>query len=157
MKGLLQNLIHSEFILYKLEASDKEAALSQMASFLIQKGCCHKSFKEAILQRERVNPSALPLQGFNIAIPHTDAEHVIQSSLLLASLKKPINFQTMGSPNNITPVFIISMFALKEAEEIGNMLSELITAYQKKELRQSIWKARSQEHIYEILMQELNK
>ena len=122
-----------------------------MARHLVDAGYCHDSFVEAILERERIHPSGLPMPGHKIAIPHTDAEHVQSSVILFARLQNPVRFQSMGDPDEAIPVQMISMFALKEKKLIGDMLETLITVYQHNEVLDAILNADGRDAIFHLL------
>ncbi len=157
MNKFFSEMIKKEMIINNLEASTKEEALTYMTEYLIRKGYCKKSFTEAILKREETNPSALPMSDLKIAIPHTDSEHVNKSVILFAKLKKPVTFRVMGSPEETIDVPMISMFALKEANDIGAMLTTLLTVYQQEEILRAIWNSSSVDEIYAILSENIEK
>ena len=88
-----------------------------MADVLKQGGYVDDRFSKAIVEREILHPSGLPMNmNCNIAIPHTDAIYVKQSIIYFARLSKPLDFHVMGSPEETVSVKLISMFALKEKE-----------------------------------------
>ncbi len=145
------DLVKPECVFENLEAGSRDEALSTMSRYLVHSGYCHESFPEAILERERIHPSGLPMPGHKIAIPHTDADHVKHSVLLFARLEKPVQFYSMGSPDEQLPVQMISMFALKEKQLIGDMLETLITVYQHDEVLEAILHATGGDEIYTIL------
>ena len=145
------DLVMQEYVLDHIKASTREEALTQMAEFLVEKGNCKPTFVEAILKREQAHPSGLPMPGPKIAIPHTDAEHVEQSVILFARLPEPVEFLSMGSPDDKLEVRMISMFALKEKKRIGDMLETLINVYQKEEILNAILDAPDSKAIFSIL------
>lgn len=145
------DLVMPEYVVADLEASTREEALQKMAEYLVEKGNCKPSFVEGILKREQLHPSALPMPGPKIAIPHTDAEHVLQSVILFARLPEPVEFLSMGDPDEKLQVRMISMFALKEKKRIGDMLEALINVYQKEEVLNAILDASDSGEIYTIL------
>jgi PTS system galactitol-specific IIA component len=112
---------------------------------------------EAILERERNHPSALPMPGHKIAIPHTDADHVERSAILFARLQKPVEFLSMGGPGDVLQVQMISMFALKEKKRIGDLLETLINVYQHNEILDEILNAAGTDTIYQILRSSVEK
>ena len=93
------DLVHEDLILDDLSPSSREEALERMAENYVERGFCRPEFVQAILDREVAHPSALPMSGLKIAIPHTDAEHVNRSALLFARLRQPLEFRSMGDPN----------------------------------------------------------
>ncbi|MDA3951729.1 MAG: PTS sugar transporter subunit IIA [Spirochaeta sp.] len=146
-----RDMVREDLILTDLSATSRDDALQQMASLLVEQGLCTADFPAAILRREREHPSALPMQGHKIAIPHTDAEHVIDSAILFARLRHPVTFQAMGSPQTRISVRLISMFALREPVLIGDLLETLITAYQDNELLTRLLCVPSRREIFSLL------
>ena len=151
----IEDVLKEECIIERLEASSKEEALTIMSNMLLSKGYVKESFPDAILEREKHYPSGLPMEGHKIAIPHTDAEHVHKSVILFARLAQPLEFSSMGDPDEKIQVSLISMFALAEKKEIGKMLEVLITAYSNNEILDSILKAPSAKAIFDILYQNV--
>lgn len=145
------DLVHPNCVIERLDVKSREEALTTMGEYLVDCDYCHASFVDAILERERIHPSGLPMPGHKIAIPHTDADHVKRSVILFARLKNPVSFFSMGDPNERIPVQMISMFALKEKKLIGDMLATLITVYQRHEVLDAILNASDGEEIYRLL------
>jgi PTS system galactitol-specific IIA component len=157
--GVLQfkDLVKEDLILSGITYLDKEEALREMAGMLVEKGYCRPPFIDAILARERAHPSALPMPGHKIAIPHTDATYVNRSALLFARLEKPVEFRSMGDPNETLEVSMISMFALKEKKLIGDLLETLITVYQDEAVLNAIYDAPDSIEIYRILQKHVQE
>ena len=147
----IEDILKKECILERLEASSKEEALTIMSNMLLSMGYVKESFPEAILEREKHYPSGLPMEGHKIAIPHTDAEHVHKSVILFARLAHPLEFSSMGDPDEKIQLSLISMFALAEKKEIGKMLEVLITAYSNNDVLDAILNASSSKEIFKIL------
>jgi PTS system galactitol-specific IIA component len=147
----IEDLLTEDCIIENLEVSSKEEALRVMCNILVSKGHVKDSFPDAILERERLYPSGLPMEGHKIAIPHTDAAHVNKSTILFARLARPLEFSSMGEPNKKLQIQLISMFAVAEKKEIGKMLEVLISSYSNNEVLDAILKAPSAKAIYNIL------
>lgn len=145
------DLVRPECVFENLIATSRDEALTTMARYLVDGGYCHESFVDAILERERIHPSGLPMPGHKIAIPHTDADHVKRSVILFARLKNSVPFRSMGDPHERLPVQMISMFALQEKKLTGDMLETLITVYQRHEILDAILNACDGEEIYAVL------
>ena len=154
---VFDQLIYKDLILDNINALNSEDAIKTMAELLLKKGFVEEPFIEAILEREQHYPSGLPMEGHKIAIPHTDATYVKKSALVFARLKDYVTFHVMGSPDETIKVRLISMFALREKKEIGDLLETLITMYQNNSLLDSIIKARNSNEIYTILRKEIEK
>lgn len=146
-----KDLVRRDLILFNVEFADRDEALRRMADTLVEKGYCKPEYTDAILEREYAHPSALPMPGKKIAIPHTDATYVKNSALLFARLKSPVTFSSMGDPDQKLQVSMISMFALKEKKRIGDLLETLINVYQDEAVLDAIFDAADGETIFEIL------
>ena len=151
----IEDILKEDCIIENLQASSREEALTIMSNVLLAKGYVKDSFPEAILTREKHYPSGLPMEGHKIAIPHTDAEHVNKSVILFARLSQPLEFATMGDPDEKIQISLISMFALAEKKDIGKMLEVLITAYSNNDVLEAILKAPSAREIFNILRQHV--
>jgi PTS system galactitol-specific IIA component len=146
-----QDLVRSDLILFDADFASRDEALTAMAELLVARGYCEAPYVDAILERERAHPSALPMPGHKIAIPHTDATYVNRSALLFARLRRPVEFRSMGDPDQTLEVAMISMFALKEKKLIGDLLETLITVYQDEAVLEAIHSAADAPTIFEIL------
>jgi PTS system galactitol-specific IIA component len=151
------DLVHEELILDDFSAVSREDALERMSGILVQKGFCKPEFVRAILDREAAHPSGLPMSGLKIAIPHTDAEHVNRSALLFARLKEPLEFRSMGDPEEKLQVAMISMFALKEKKLIGDLLETLLTVYQQEAVLEALYHAPDAGSMFRILKENVEK
>lgn len=150
-------LVKPEFVREGFVAEDSESALRGMSRILHEAGYVKESFEEGILERERRNPSGLPMEGAKIAIPHTNSEHVNESVLFFVRLAKPVVFRAMGDPDTTFPVQLISMFALKEAKKIGDLLEALINTYKDKTALEAILAASTADEIYSFLIDRLSQ
>ncbi len=151
------DLVRKELILPDAKFTDRDTALTAMATILVEQGFCRPSFVSAILERERLHPSALPMEGYKIAIPHADAYHVHRSALVFARLRRPVAFRSMGDPKTTLSVSMISMFALREKGCIGDLLETLITVYQDKGILEKIVHADGGDTIYHILREQVEQ
>jgi PTS system galactitol-specific IIA component len=147
----IDDVLKEDCIIENLEADTREEALTKMCTLLFSKGYVKDSFTAAILERERLYPSGLPMEGHKIAIPHTDAEHVLESVILFARLAKPLEFASMGDPDEKMQVRLISMFALKEKKKIGFLLDVLINTYSDNATLEAVLNAGSAAEIFDIL------
>lgn len=151
------DLLKRELILADLSFRSAEAVLRHMGEQLVSLGYCRKGFVEAILEREAHHPSGLPMEGRKIAIPHTDAKYVNKSAILFARLRTPVTFRSMGNPSQLLQVEMVSMFALKEKQRIGDLLEVLLTVYQDSFLLDLLYAASSPDEIYRILKRHVEE
>lgn len=146
-----QGMLKPSMVLADLAGDSREEVLRTMAEHLVREGRCRWTFVEAILARERLYPSGLPLEGPKIAIPHTDTIHVQRSALLFVRLRNPVEFASMGDPSVTFPVQLVSMFALQNDDLVGNVLHTLITLYQRRQLLEDLLRAEDAREMYYLL------
>jgi galactitol PTS system EIIA component len=153
-----EDLVSEALIDDCLTADSSTEAIIKMADVLRQGDYVDDRFSKAIIAREKLHPSGLPMNvRCNIAIPHTDAIYVNQSVIYFARLSKPLNFHVMGSPEETVSVQLISMFALKEKEKIGDLLETLITMYQDNAILNAIQQAKGVHEIFQILHSNMKR
>lgn len=152
----VSEFIKEDLIEINYETDTVESVLRYMSQKLCNKGYAKSTFVQAILEREKEFPSALPFEGKAIAIPHTDSIHVLNSVIYFLRLKNPIMFRSMGNPQEYIEVYFISMFAFANKELIGDMLTTLINTYQDNQFLEMLWNSDSQE-IYKQLKMRLSQ
>ena len=118
--------------------SSKEEALTYLSDKLIAKGIVKESYKEAILNREKVFPTGLQFEKYGIAIPHTDVEYVNKEQIAVMTLENPVSFYQMGTNDVEVSVKVIFMLALKEAHSQLTILQQLIEILQDKEIMEKL-------------------
>ena len=84
-----------------------------------------------------------------MAIPHTDAEFVIEQSMAIAILKNPVNFTFMGSEDVQVPVKVVFMLAIKEPHAQLEFLQALMELFQNDELVLDIVNSNSEKEVVE--------
>jgi len=138
-----------------IEASTDLEAIEKAAKRLHELGLVKESFIEAIQEREKVFATGLPTEGYGVAVPHTDVEHVEEQSIAIAVLKDTVPFKVMGGMDETVDVKIMFMLALKEPHSQLAMLQGVIGMVQKPEVLQTLSEESSTEKIYDLVMNEL--
>lgn len=115
-----------------------EEALVYLGNQLQNQAIVKDSFVSAIIDREKVFPTGLQFDGYGVALPHTDAEHVSQTQIALMTLEKPVTFTQMATKDQEVEVGLIVMLAIKEAHSQLEMLQKLIGLLQNKALVEEI-------------------
>lgn len=117
-------------ILLDIEATTKEEVLTIMSKNLQDSGLVEESFSKAIIARESSFATGLPTKGVSVAIPHTDVEHVKQKTISVAVLRNPVNFGIMGDDEATTPVELVFMLAMDQADDQLTLLQRLMQIFQ---------------------------
>jgi len=109
---------------------------------------------KAAIDREKQLPTGLPLAGgINAAIPHTEIEHVIKPALGMATLKKPVAFQNMISPEEMVPVRLVFLLALEKPKAQVEMLQEIASVLLNSVLVEELLNENTYEGIIKLLKQ----
>ena len=147
---------NESIILLDLEGKTKEEVLGSMATNLEEKGLVRESFKDAVIAREQEYATGLPTMGVSVAIPHTDPEHVIKKAISVAVLKEPVDFGVMGGDSSeTTPVKLVFMMAMDEADSQLGFLQKLMQIFQDEEVLLLLANEKNETKIVELLANKL--
>lgn len=139
--ALKDNLLDSAISLH-LEADNSSDVIEHLGKKLLDAGLVKESFIQAAIKRESTLPTGLPLEDeINVAIPHTDIEHVLKPGIALATLAKPVVFQNMVDPTEAISVSLVFLMALDQPHAQIEMLQEIMGVIQDEELLQTLMKA----------------
>lgn len=144
-------MIHKELIFLDIEAKDKQEVISRLADALFAAGKVRDTYKQAVLAREEVYPTGLPLGEYNIAMPHTFAEHVIEPVIAVARLKKPVDFLEMGTADVHLPVSLVMMMAISNPQEQVGLLRRILRLLSDEETLQTVMASADTEEMYQAL------
>lgn len=120
-------------IIRNLEGQDSTEVLKSMAANLYKQGYVRESYADAVIAREEKFATGLPTNGYGVAIPHTDIEHVHTSAISFAVLKDTVEFGIMGEETEKTPVKLIFMLAMHDSHSQLAMLQNLMSIFQDEE------------------------
>lgn len=137
-------------IAFRKRYATRDEALRALADRLVDVGAVRETYPSAVLDREEVYPTGLDLGAVGVAIPHTDAEHVITPQLGFMSLDEPVLFNEMGTEDGHIGVSIIIMLALPKADEQVPMLQKLVAMFESGETIKNLMSAKSSEEIEAI-------
>jgi PTS system galactitol-specific IIA component len=118
--------IDEELIVFNTGVSEQARMITYLSGLLEQKGLVKATFRDAVLQRERVYPTGLQLNELNIALPHTDPTHVYASALAVARLTHPVRFYRMDNPRECIPVRLVLVLAIHDPHDHIQFLQRLV-------------------------------
>lgn len=147
----VSDLIRKELIIANSDAQSKEEILKSLFERLLSFGYVKESFLDGILTREKTYPTGLFLGEDNVAIPHTDAEHVIKPAIAIATLRKPVTFKSMENPDENLKVKAIFVLALNSPHAQVNVLQQLVNLFQNKDFIKEILRAENNDEIIETI------
>lgn len=121
--------IEESIVVLDFAAKDCKEVIFALADRLHEAGYVGVKYGEATLAREMIHPTGLPTKPLFIAIPHADADDVIDSALAYAALKTPVMFRNMVEPEEELPVEMVFMIANASPEEQVKALRRLATLF----------------------------
>ena len=90
-----RDTIYKELIQLDWEVKDQNEFFDKMTDKLLELGYVKDTFRDAIKTREANYPTALPVEPYPVAIPHSDPENIIKPFIACTRLKDTIKWQTM--------------------------------------------------------------
>lgn len=145
-----------DLIIREAVAKSNEDIIEQMAEKLYEKGLVKKTYIDAVIEREHHFATGLPTNGYSVAIPHTDVEHVNKKSISLAILKDSVDFGVMGEETATTPVKLVFMLAMDQKHSQLELLKKLMSIFSNPETLQTIVKEECKTNIKELVLNLLN-
>ena len=135
-----------------LTTEDVERAL---AARLEELGYAKETFTAAILEREAVFPTALDMDGINVAIPHCDVANVNEAAVCMGVLENPVAWHRMDDPESACEVSLVCMLALTEPHAHLEMLQKVIGLVQNQELVAKVVASDSIDEVFELVHDQL--
>ena len=144
-------MLDLDLVVLEMEAETSSEIIKTLGALLLSKGYVKESYVQAVLEREGNLPTGLEIGDFSVAIPHTDSGHVNQSNIAIATLKKPAIFHSMVDPEEKLNVQLVFLLAVKDPNLQIEMLKNLMSLFQNKELLIKLKNARSKEEASMLL------
>ncbi|MEI6291612.1 MAG: PTS sugar transporter subunit IIA [Chloroflexota bacterium] len=152
MTSKLAEYIVKDAIILDADVSSAEEIIRALSKNLMAAGYVRSTFADAAMSRERSIPTGLPLGGtINAAIPHTDIEHVLKAGVGMATLRKPVIFQNMISPEESVEVRLVFILALDQPKSQIEMLQEVAGVIQDPQLVMDLVNAKTIDEVMTAL------
>lgn len=151
MSTSLVKLISPQMIFTGIEAGHANEVIALLGGKLAELGLVTESYVDAVIAREAEMPTGLPLGGINVAVPHTDPEHVVTPTVAVATLTKPVPFGNMEDPDEKLPISIVFLLALKDKDKQIEMLQAIAGLIQNGSLLEEMTAAADKEDILALL------
>lgn len=142
--------LEPSLIFAPVRVDDRNAVLKLLAGRMKELGYVKDTYLQAVLDRERAFPTGIAVNGGGVALPHCDPEHVIQPTMALAILEKPVTFGAMTGQGEVL-VDIVFMLAMKEPSKQIYLLQQVAFMLQNPELLSALKRARSPKDVTDVL------
>ncbi len=111
------------------KAANWEEAIQITAHILEKNGCVKESFLNGCIEREKLYPTGLPTK-VPIALPHTEAIHVIKPGACLLRLSEPVKFRNMEDPEDEIEVGFVFNIAIEKSKDQLKVLGAISRMFQ---------------------------
>lgn len=154
MSDTLASAINPEAIALGVTASTGEEVIRLLAGRLEKLGYVRSTYADAVVAREAKMPTGLPVgRDANVAVPHTDPQHVIKPGVALATLARPVAFANMEDPDEEVPVGLVFMLAINDKDRQIDMLQQIMEIVQSPEKIDALMRTAESRDVFEILGQ----
>lgn len=152
MSNGLMAFLDPEAIELQSEAKNSEEIIRILAARLERLGYVKPSYADAVVRREQVMPTGLPLErDENVAVPHTDPEHVLKAGIAVATLKSPVIFANMEEPEEEVPVGVVFLLAIDDKDKQIETLQGIMATIQDEAALDGLKRARTLGDVEAIL------
>lgn len=154
MSDTLASTINPDAIALGVTASTGEEVIRLLAARLEKLGYVRSSYADAVVAREAKLPTGLPIgRDANVAVPHTDPQHVIKPGVAVATLSSPVAFANMEDPDENVPVGLVFMLAINDKDRQIEMLQQIMEIIQSPQKIDALTQASKAGDVFDILGQ----
>ena len=122
----MDQIFREDIVWLDQEFESQESFYREIADRLYKKGLVKETFGQALIDREAVFPTGLKTETFEIAIPHTDVEHVEEVFIAVVRFKTPIPYAHMGEPEIKLNAKFAFVLGIKDPQKQVEVLSTLV-------------------------------
>jgi len=136
-----------------VKKTNKDEVLQDLTQLLVDSGNVESSYINAVIEREKEYATGLRLGGeVNVALAHADIIHVKKSGFALAILENPIEFNEMGNPEGVVPVYVIFVMAAVDPKSVIGFIERLTErVFMNNEVMKQIYTSGNENVIKDIL------
>lgn len=144
-------LFKEELIDLNNNSTNQKEFFIQKHAELFEKGYVKDSFKDAIVSREKKYPTGLVLENINIAIPHTDSEHINEPFVYINKLGSKMKFYQMGNEEEIVSVKDVWILGIKDPTKQVNLLAFIMDIFSNSTFIEKYQKVSNPEELIDLL------
>lgn len=129
----------------KVKAAHYQEVIRKLGQQLQKAGYVKDSYVNAVIEREKILPTGLRTGSINVAIPHTDLQHVNETVMAVATLDEPVKFHLMEDPSQEVDVDIVFLLGIARPKEQTELLSKLMSIFKDGDRLKKLKEARTEE------------
>lgn len=124
--------------------------LENISDRLLDYGYVKESFKDAIIEREKIFPTGLPVEPIGVAIPHCNSEHVNEAGIVFVKFKDDVKFVSMSGEEEVN-VKIAFVLLVKEKEKQVEVLQKLMEVISNEDILTKMYNENNNENLINIM------
>ncbi len=141
-------------ILTDIDASNYSDVMEIMGREFVSNGYCKDTFVEALKEREAEYPTGIDIDGFGVAMPHTNITHVNKSAVGIGVLKNPVTFTHMGTDDEEVNVKLIFMLAVQDPNAHLEKMQAILSVIQDKDVLAKLALAKDKKEIISLIKEK---
>ncbi|KDS93145.1 PTS sugar transporter subunit IIA [Dermabacter hominis 1368] len=143
-----RDLIKRDLVQFDWDVADQAEFFTRMVDKLERLGYVKDSFLPAIVAREHAYPTALPTEPEAIAIPHSDAEHILTPFIASTRLASAIAWHDMGDSSVTHQVKLVFMLGFTRADGHIEVLQILLQNFQNPSFTEALNAAKTEDEFF---------
>ena len=141
-----------------VDVSSSDDIMHQIGGAFIREGYAKESYIQALIERENEFPTGLDVDGYGVAIPHTNVAHVNKEGTAIAVLRNPVTFHVMGGDDDETiDVSIVFMLAVVDPNKHIDELQRILAIIQDTAVLERLKHAKNAQEIIKTIEEKENE
>ena len=150
-------LLKRELIMVGVEAKDADEALLTISQRFVDAGYAKPTFPQAVADREAIYATGLPAAGMDVAIPHAEGVHVIDEAIGIATMRTPVEFKMMGSPEIRLRPKILFVLAVRDAHAQLDVLQRLMDLIRDEDMLAACYACETPDEVYDLMLAHVDR
>lgn len=146
--------LDKDIVFNQLSFKDQEELFKFVGQVLEDKQYVKPSFYAAIVAREKQYPTGIEVNGVNVALCHTDAEHIIENKIMVLKLDEPVEFKSMETLEYID-VKLVFILLLNDPALHLEVLQNISTILQDETYLNEIYTTQTKENLFDLLKEKV--
>lgn len=143
-----KEIIMRELAVIDLDVQSYEQVFDVMGARFLERGYVNETYLPTIKEREAHYPTALPVEPYPIAIPHTMASAIIKPFIAPVRLKGTVPWGDMSDPDHSFDVKLVCMLGFKDPGEHIELLQILMHNFQRSEWANPLFDAKTVDEFF---------
>lgn len=143
-------MFKEELVSINVEVDSEEQLFSYVAKRLKEGRYVKDSYLEGITKREEEFPTGLITKNLNIALPHSDPEHIREPFIYVVRINNDVTVKQMGD-NQEMKVKDFFFLGIKEPSGQVGVLQSLMNLFMNDDFVKEYIEAQSQEEIFNTI------